>query len=270
MRRIDATVAQGRCLSYGAGITYWPVVDVVAQLRPSMPDLEPAISPPLRALLDDHGAASTRRARVGVPQVRRGGRASAAARARLRRHPVGRGSTARPDRACRVRVVRRADPARLHGAAGAARPAAGLARSHAPRAAHPAGSRTDDLGPARGSPAGRRDVAAHRRGRRRQPAVRPGVGGDAGGVERRVDRDASDDPGAARGSPRPARPRRANRPRSSGRRGRGVPPGRRPGAHTRRAADGAADRACPQGVRAALPSRVRRRGRIPLPPPAAA
>ena len=35
-----------------------------------------AISPPLRALLDDHGAALDRRARVGVPQVRRGGRAS--------------------------------------------------------------------------------------------------------------------------------------------------------------------------------------------------
>ena len=126
----------------------------------------------------------TRRARVGVPQVRRGGRSSAAAHARLRRHPVGRGSTARPDRACRVRVVRRADPARVHGAAGAARPAPGLARSDTPRAAHPPGSRTDDLDPDRGSRAGRRDVAAHRRGRRRQPAVRPGVGGDAGGVER--------------------------------------------------------------------------------------
>ena len=56
--RIDAAVAQGRCLSYGAGITYSPVVDVVAQLRPSMPNLEPAIPPPLRALLDDHGASS--------------------------------------------------------------------------------------------------------------------------------------------------------------------------------------------------------------------
>src|SRR4029078_5411119 len=57
-RRVDAAIAQGRCLAYGAGITYSPVVDVMAQLRPSMPDLEAPISPPLRALLDDHGAAS--------------------------------------------------------------------------------------------------------------------------------------------------------------------------------------------------------------------
>ena len=45
---------------------------------------------------------------------------------------------------------------------------------------------------------------------------------------------------------------------------------RGPGAHTRRATtDGAADRARPQGVRPPRPPRVRRRGRIPLPPPAA-
>jgi predicted ATPase len=34
---IDGRVARGRCLSYGEGITYFPVVEVVRQL-----DLEPA------------------------------------------------------------------------------------------------------------------------------------------------------------------------------------------------------------------------------------
>jgi class 3 adenylate cyclase/tetratricopeptide (TPR) repeat protein len=32
IRRLDATVVAGRCLSYGEGITYWPVVEVVRQL----------------------------------------------------------------------------------------------------------------------------------------------------------------------------------------------------------------------------------------------
>jgi class 3 adenylate cyclase/tetratricopeptide (TPR) repeat protein len=39
--RIDARVARGRCLSYGEGITYWPVIEVVKQLR-ARPDDEHA------------------------------------------------------------------------------------------------------------------------------------------------------------------------------------------------------------------------------------
>jgi predicted ATPase len=58
VRRIDAAVAQGRCLSYGTGITYSSVVDIVLQLRSDMADPESAVSPPLRALLEDRGAAS--------------------------------------------------------------------------------------------------------------------------------------------------------------------------------------------------------------------
>ena len=57
--------------------------------------------------------------RVGLPQdpgARRGG---AAARGRVRRHPVGRADVPRPDRACRAPVLGRIDPAALHGAAGA-------------------------------------------------------------------------------------------------------------------------------------------------------
>jgi predicted ATPase len=42
---IDARVARGRCLPYGEGITYWPVVEVVKQLAalPSDPVAEAAI-----------------------------------------------------------------------------------------------------------------------------------------------------------------------------------------------------------------------------------
>jgi class 3 adenylate cyclase/tetratricopeptide (TPR) repeat protein len=45
---IDARVVRGRCLSYGEGITYWPVVEVIQQLG-ELPD--EATSAPLRSLL---------------------------------------------------------------------------------------------------------------------------------------------------------------------------------------------------------------------------
>jgi len=46
---LDARVVRGRCLSYGEGITYWPVVEVVKQLR-TLP-ADPAAAHPLRSLL---------------------------------------------------------------------------------------------------------------------------------------------------------------------------------------------------------------------------
>jgi class 3 adenylate cyclase len=46
---IDASVVRGRCLSYGEGITYWPVVEVVKQLAVLPSD--PAAAAPLRSLL---------------------------------------------------------------------------------------------------------------------------------------------------------------------------------------------------------------------------
>jgi class 3 adenylate cyclase len=48
---VDATVVRGRCLSYGDGITYWPVVEVVKHLRPEELELEPTVARPLRVLL---------------------------------------------------------------------------------------------------------------------------------------------------------------------------------------------------------------------------
>ena len=46
---VDATVVRGRCLSYGEGITYWPIVEVVLQLLHG----EPPPSPAIAALLGD-------------------------------------------------------------------------------------------------------------------------------------------------------------------------------------------------------------------------
>ena len=49
---LDALVVRGRCLSYGEGITYWPAVEVVLQLRTA--GHEP--TGPVAALLGDGGA----------------------------------------------------------------------------------------------------------------------------------------------------------------------------------------------------------------------
>jgi class 3 adenylate cyclase len=48
---IDARVVQARCLSYGEGITYWPVVEVLKQLD-ALPS-DPAAAAPLRSLLGE-------------------------------------------------------------------------------------------------------------------------------------------------------------------------------------------------------------------------
>jgi class 3 adenylate cyclase/tetratricopeptide (TPR) repeat protein len=51
---IDATVVAGRCLSYGEGITYWPVVEVVKRLLGDRPPPDRAVA----ALLGDGVAAA--------------------------------------------------------------------------------------------------------------------------------------------------------------------------------------------------------------------
>jgi class 3 adenylate cyclase/tetratricopeptide (TPR) repeat protein len=54
---VDATVVRGRCLPYGEGITYWPVVEVLKQLdlRPA----EEAAAAAIRSLLGETEAATT-------------------------------------------------------------------------------------------------------------------------------------------------------------------------------------------------------------------
>src|SRR5919197_2898028 len=58
LRALDATVVRGRCLSYGEGITYWPVVEVVKQLRPEERELDDSVARPLETLLGGHAPAS--------------------------------------------------------------------------------------------------------------------------------------------------------------------------------------------------------------------
>jgi class 3 adenylate cyclase/tetratricopeptide (TPR) repeat protein len=53
LEALEATVVRGRCLSYGDGITYWPVVEIVKQLLRDAPPPDAAIA----ALLGD-GTAS--------------------------------------------------------------------------------------------------------------------------------------------------------------------------------------------------------------------
>jgi class 3 adenylate cyclase len=51
LRSLDARVVRGRCLSYGEGITYWPVVEVLKQLD-ALPS-DPVAAASLRSLLGE-------------------------------------------------------------------------------------------------------------------------------------------------------------------------------------------------------------------------
>ena len=55
-RGVEARVVRGRCLSYGEGITYWPVVEIVKQLK-TLPEGDAAV--PLRSLLGETESATS-------------------------------------------------------------------------------------------------------------------------------------------------------------------------------------------------------------------
>jgi class 3 adenylate cyclase/tetratricopeptide (TPR) repeat protein len=57
LEAVDATIARGRCLPYGEGITYWPVVEVVKQL-PHV-ELDPAAKTSLGSMLGEETAATS-------------------------------------------------------------------------------------------------------------------------------------------------------------------------------------------------------------------
>ena len=54
---IEATVVRGRCLPYGEGITYWPVVEVLKQL--DVPPADEAAAAAIRSLLGETEAATS-------------------------------------------------------------------------------------------------------------------------------------------------------------------------------------------------------------------
>jgi tetratricopeptide (TPR) repeat protein len=62
--RADGTVVTGRCLSYGEGISYWPVVEVAKQLLGEAPPPNPGV----QALLGD-GPATTEEIALGVRRL---------------------------------------------------------------------------------------------------------------------------------------------------------------------------------------------------------
>ncbi len=212
-----ATVARGRALSYGEGITYWPLVEalVAARRRAERGD---------RDVSRRHAACDPRPARA------RGCRAPA--RARARRPPLGRVTAARPRRARLRLVARSTDLPALHRAARAARRAAGLGGREAERHIGPARA----TGRPRHGRAGRR---AARRGRARpgDAGADPGDGGGESALPRgdgraragdgRSRRGAADDPCAPPGTARHARRRGAHGDRARRRRGEGLPPRRR-------------------------------------------
>ena len=161
--------------------------------------------------------------RLGVPQA---ARRAGAARRPLRRHPVGRGDVPRPGRARRAALQRRADPARLHGPAGAARAPPLLAGDGAARAAEQPGRGQPDRG---GVPEElRARIAAAAGGNPLFIGEMLAMAGEAG-AEVEVPPTLE---GAARRPPRPARRRRAAGARARRGRGRGLPPRRRAGART--------------------------------------
>ena len=113
---VEARVVRGRCLPYGEGITYWPVVEVVKQLA-ALPS-DPVAAAAMRSLLGESDVATSGgRDRLGVPEAARG---AGAAGGRLRRPPVGRGDVPRPGRVDGAALGGRAAPAAVHGPAGAA------------------------------------------------------------------------------------------------------------------------------------------------------
>jgi class 3 adenylate cyclase/tetratricopeptide (TPR) repeat protein len=67
LRDIDATVLRGRCLSYGEGITYWPVIAIVKQLLESENGSEAValmardtnVASAIQTILGEHAAATS-------------------------------------------------------------------------------------------------------------------------------------------------------------------------------------------------------------------
>jgi class 3 adenylate cyclase/tetratricopeptide (TPR) repeat protein len=57
LRGVDARVVSGRCLPYGEGITYWPVVEVLKQVGP--PPVDEAVDRAVSAVLGDEVAAAS-------------------------------------------------------------------------------------------------------------------------------------------------------------------------------------------------------------------
>ena len=215
--------SRGRCLPYGEGITYWPVVEVIKQLD-VVAQRSGGRRPPLRSLLGETDEATS------AEEI------AWAFRKLLeqQRAPLvclfddiqwAEDTFLDLARARRPARDRRTDPAALPRPARADRAPPRMAR-HAPArdAVRGGGRRPDPDRPRRRSP------RADRARRGRQPAVRRPRWWPMAAQSEGRGRRPSDASGAARGAPRPARERGALRARARRGRGRDLPPRRRPGA----------------------------------------
>ena len=169
----EATVVRGRCLHYGEGITFWPLVEMLMQLG----DVAAADA---RARHRGRDGLAGGPVLAGAPAAR-GRRGRAAARRRVRRPALGRADVARPARSCRRPLARLAAPAALHRPPRAPRRPCRLGGGKAPRDDRPAraarrrrnATMLDSLGDGL-------DAETRSAGRRRlggQPAVPRGDGG---------------------------------------------------------------------------------------------
>ena len=123
-RAKSVTTLWGRCLSYGDGITYWPLREVLEQAA------ESAERDAVLAALDAETPPPGARARLALPPVLRSERARATARPRLRRRPLGGADLPRARRASRG-PGDRSDRSRLPCARGAPRRPPGIPRGRA-------------------------------------------------------------------------------------------------------------------------------------------
>ena len=126
-----ATVAAGRCLPYGDGLTWWPLVDALGAggLFDAGGGRCPGGRDARRRAAEARGRAGRARGGLlGAAHGARGARPPPAARARRRRPAVGRADVHGPPRACGRLGARRAAAAAGHGASGAARRPAAVGR----------------------------------------------------------------------------------------------------------------------------------------------
>ena len=82
---MEAQVVHGRCVPYGAGITYWPVVEVVKQLDTLPSDAAAAAA--VRSLLGQTDQGTSAEEIAWAFRKLLGGAGTAGRR--VRRHPVG-------------------------------------------------------------------------------------------------------------------------------------------------------------------------------------
>ena len=276
----EATVLRGRCLSYGEGITYFPLVEIVqeaagvgrtddlatarsklATLAEGAEDRDRIVSL-VAGLLSWGEPVAAEDGQWGVRKLLEHLAHERPLVVRVRRHPLGGAQLPRAGRAPRGLDARCAAPAPVRRAARAPRAPPGLGRREDERHLDPAGAARGRRGlppgrqPARPGGHPRRRPSQDPRGRRGQPAVRrgdarhadrrraPAVRGRcvARGRGSRARHRAADDPALARRPSGPAGRRGTRRDRTRGGRGQGLPRGRRDHADAR---DGSARR-CPR------------------------